>query len=393
MHESGSCTKRLKHCPTVGAIGISISLGCVLLWYVFSIGLTFYNKWLFGTYGLRYPLTVTSVHVVLNFLLSWVCRAALFRWNGKKRPVLSHKTFLYGVVPTGTSSALDIGLSNMAILYINITTYTICKSTSIIFLLLFAFLFRVEKPSFALLGVIVTISVGVMLFTYGGEAHYNTFGLLLIMTATLMAGLRWVLTQLLLQHRKFGLHNPIDTLYHVSPVMSIVLTPIALIFEGTSFFTSSHVFMGNKWSPYETFLIIAFGGTIAFVMNLSEFLLISRTSSVTLSVAGTVKEVVTICLSVVLFSETLDTMNIVGLLITIGGVAIYNVIKFREIQPGLKEASKTVHDRTRYTHGPEHDQSGNDMELLMTDGTRDKEDELFEMQDLDRNDKHGDEQY
>jgi solute carrier family 35 protein C2 len=66
-------------CPNEGVVGVLLSLLCALFWYMFSIGLTFYNKWLFRTYDLHFPLTVTSWHMVTNFLFSWICRAGVWR--------------------------------------------------------------------------------------------------------------------------------------------------------------------------------------------------------------------------------------------------------------------------------------------------------------------------
>ncbi|KNC82616.1 hypothetical protein SARC_05113, partial [Sphaeroforma arctica JP610] len=239
---------------------------------------------------------------------------------------------------------------------------------------------------FALLGVIVTISLGVILFTYGGEAEYNVLGLVLVMTATVMAGLRWVLTQLLLQHKQFGLHNPIDTLYHVTPVMAAVLLPLALIFEGTAFFSSHHIYMGDEWSPYRSCLVMGVGALIAFAMNVSEFLLISRTSSVTLSVAGIMKELLTILLSVVVFSETLNSMNVLGLFITIGGIVIFNIIKYRQMQAKALSSKHGSISSLRSGKGSSRDRGDGERLMGSSESNDDDDDVLFEMQAVDRAD-------
>ena len=48
------------------------------------------------------------------------------------------------VVPNGISTGLDISFSNKALVYITTSFYTMVKSTSPMFLLLFAFIFRLE---------------------------------------------------------------------------------------------------------------------------------------------------------------------------------------------------------------------------------------------------------
>jgi solute carrier family 35 protein C2 len=49
------------------------------------------------------------------------------------------------VLPNGVVTGMDIGLSNTSLVFITMSFYTMCKSTTPIFLLLFAFAWRLEK--------------------------------------------------------------------------------------------------------------------------------------------------------------------------------------------------------------------------------------------------------
>lgn len=73
--------------------------------------------------------------------------------------------------------------------------------------------------------------------------------------------------------------------------MALVLMPIALALEGVEFFSSSHMFLGKPGSELATLGVVTVGAVLAFAMNVAEFQLISRTSSVTMSVCGIFKEV------------------------------------------------------------------------------------------------------
>lgn len=52
------------------------------------------------------------------------------------------------VVPNGVSTGLDIGLSNYSLMLITLSFYTMCKSTTPVFLLIFAFLWGIERCAF-----------------------------------------------------------------------------------------------------------------------------------------------------------------------------------------------------------------------------------------------------
>ncbi|KAK9719956.1 hypothetical protein K7432_004475 [Basidiobolus ranarum] len=85
-----------------------------------------------------------------------------------------------------------------------------------------------------------------------------------------------------------------------------------------------------------TLLAILLGGLTAFLMVSAEFMLISRTSVVTLSVAGIFKEVITIFVSIVTFGDTVTGVNIAGLCVTLFGIGLYNWLKIHQMN--LKNA-------------------------------------------------------
>ncbi len=48
----------------------------------------------------------------------------------------------------------------------------------------------------------------------------------------LNSGLRWTLSQMVMQKSEMGLANPIDMMYHIQPWMIVTLLPFAMVFEG-----------------------------------------------------------------------------------------------------------------------------------------------------------------
>ena len=64
-------------------------------------------------------------------------------------------------------------------------------------------------------------------------------------------------------------------------------------------------------------------------MELAEYLLLSRTSSLTLNMCGIVKELVSIGLAHVWAGDELTPMNVLGLALCIGGIALHVRMKAR----------------------------------------------------------------
>lgn len=143
------------------------------------------------------------------------------------------------------------------------------KSSSLIFVLMFAFLFRLEMFSWRLVGVIVLICAGVLLMV-ATETHFVLQGFLLVLTASALGGLRWGLTQLLLKDRELGMDNPAATIYWLSPVMGITLGVLSIIIESWSSLFQSEFFDGFG-RTLMTLVYLIIPGMIAFCMVLSEF--------------------------------------------------------------------------------------------------------------------------
>jgi solute carrier family 35, member C2 len=148
---------------------------------------------------------------------------------------------------------------------------------------------------------------------------------LLVITASALSGIRWSLTQLLLQHTP-ATRNPFSTLFHLAPVMFISLLLSHILFESPAALLSHPLF------TFKSLPLLLSPGILAFCMTSTEFELIRRTSVVTLSVSGMFKEVLTVLAGTVVFGDHLAVSNIWGVLVTLGGISWYNWIKIQKMR-------------------------------------------------------------
>ncbi|KDN52570.1 TPT-domain-containing protein [Tilletiaria anomala UBC 951] len=306
----------------------------ILSWYFFSTMISVYNKWMFSTahYKFSYPLFVTSAHMIIQFIFSglllYFCgdRFIARKPNGQ-RPRPSFRDWASKIAPCALATAVDIGLSNLSLKTITLTFYTMCKSSNLAFVLLFAFLFRLEVIRWRLVGIIALITAGVIMMV-AAETKLVLVGAVEVLTASAMGGLRWALTQMLIDREGMGLNHPVATIYWLSPIMACGLVGASLAFENWHKILGGPFFHGVVRS-LRTLGLITLPGLLAFCMNLSEFALIRRTSVVTLSVAGIFKEVLTVIVASTIFGDELTPINITGLCITLIGIGLYNWLRFR----------------------------------------------------------------
>ncbi|KAH6946516.1 hypothetical protein HPB50_013779 [Hyalomma asiaticum] len=95
------------------------TVGLVLLYYCFSIGITFYQKWFIKEF--RFPLTVVICHLVVKFVLSGLLRLTYQIFTGKPRILLGWVVYVKQLAITGVASALDIGFSNWSFEFITVS--------------------------------------------------------------------------------------------------------------------------------------------------------------------------------------------------------------------------------------------------------------------------------
>ncbi|XP_038606090.1 solute carrier family 35 member C2 isoform X2 [Tachyglossus aculeatus] len=317
-----------------------LTLGLVLFYYCFSIGITFYNKWLMKSF--HFPLFMTLLHLAVIFASSALARAALGCLHARARVVLSWPVYLRRVAPTALATVLDVGLSNWSFLYITVSLYTMTKSSAVLFILMFSLIFRLEELRAGLVLVVVLVAGGLFLFTYK-STQFDAEGFALVLAASFVGGVRWTLTQMLLQKAELGLQNPIDTMFHLQPLMFLGLFPLFAAVEGLPLSTSRKLFRAEGAGALAGVLgALLGGGLLAFGLGFSEFLLVSRTSSLTLSIAGIFKEVCTLLLAAHWLGDQIHLLNWLGFAVCLAGISLHVTLKALSSKgaPGPRGASK-----------------------------------------------------
>ncbi|EAS35801.3 nucleotide-sugar transporter [Coccidioides immitis RS] len=335
---------------------LAVNVVFILLWYLFSVSISLYNNWMFDPKHLdfSYPLFTTSLHMLVQFSLASSLlyffpqlrpknpaapQATTSMTGGAPNtsPVVTRLFYFTRLVPCGTATSLDIGLGNMSLKFISLTFLTMCKSSTLGFVLLFALILGLETPSMKLIMIICTMTVGVVMMV-ADEATFNVIGFSLIIASAFFSGFRWALTQLLLL-RHPATANPFSTLFFLTPIMFVSLLVLALLIEGPSQILTGLGILTDQFGTLRTLAVLIFPGTLAFCMIASEFALLRRSSVVTLSICGIFKEVITIAAAGILYDDRLTLINVAGLVVTTCCIATYNYMKITTMR---KEAQKDI---------------------------------------------------
>lgn len=367
----------------------------ILGWYFCSITLSLYNKWMFDPVkGLKIdsPILVTSFHQLVLWFLSFLyIRYLRLEQSGRSTTIRdqlpSLKFYLKYLIPTALAAAGDIGFGNVSFKYISLTVYTIIKSASIAFVLLFGCLFGLEKFHWKLALIVLVMFAGVvmMIFTPSNETERVkdrstlVLGSCLVLVSSCLSGLRWVYTQLTLKKQDHydsvasaestvpdlgtrvassGKPHPIHTIYQLAPIMGIALfttslvvdKPFPSIFQSNLFSTGDEVRVITVKSVMKGLLLLLIPGIEVFFMTICEFGILQTAHVLTLSIAGIVKELLTIVCGMLLLGERLKGIhNWAGMCIILLDVAYYNYFRFQQDQKDNSVTEKNGEELVPYS--------------------------------------------
>ncbi|PPD83103.1 hypothetical protein GOBAR_DD19968 [Gossypium barbadense] len=293
---------------------ILLSYTYVAIWIFLSFTVIVYNKYILDKkmYNWPFPISLTMIHMSfcasLAFLLIKVFKVV--------EPVsMSRDLYLSSVVPIGALYSLSLWLSNSAYIYLSVSFIQMLK---------------------ALMPVAV-YSIGVLFKKEGykndtmltGEAKFDTWGVILQLGAVAFEATRLVMIQILLTSKGITL-NPITSLYYVAPCCFVfLLVPWVFVEYPVLKETSSFHF---------DFVVFGTNSICAFALNLAVFLLVGKTSALTMNVAGVVKDWLLIAFSWSVIKDTVTPINLFGYGLAFLGVAYYNHSKLQALK--AKEAQK-----------------------------------------------------
>lgn len=297
-------------------------------------------------------------------------------------------------IPCGLITALDVGLSNLSLVRISITFFTMIKSSSPIWVLLSAFLFGLEKVTCSLLAVGVLIVAGELLTAFG-EVEFDTVGFFLCLTAAVCSGIRWTLVQLKLNKLDPPLKGSVVVMRVLSPSMFICMLFLSIVIESPMkrLGPDQGDYFSNFENGFKTICLGLTGAFIAIAMVLCEFWLILKSNAIVLMIGGVIKELITILVGVTIFGDQLNVINISGIVVVFMGVFLYKVtLHMNYAEKDISNENESNPDFTRINSNDVYeDEPPKTNSFLHKKSKKNSDPDLalkFTIDDLDEDDMH-----
>ncbi|KAL4422706.1 hypothetical protein ABPG75_008903 [Micractinium tetrahymenae] len=282
----------------------------VVIWMAVSISVILFNKWLLAYSGFPFPIALTMWHMSFCSAVGFICIRVL---GLVKSHNMSTKDYMQRVMPIGVLYAASLWLSNSAYLYLSVSFIQMTKSLMPGLVYASGILLGTEQYQCSSAANMVLIAFGVVVCALG-EANLVIKGLVQQLVALVFEAARLTLVQILMNARGLAM-NPLQSLYYVSPACLLCLCVPFVLVEARPFFTEPPVMYPS---------VFIANALAAFALNLAVFLLIGKTSALTMNIAGVIKDWMLIFFSYAVFHAPVTRLNLFGYAFCCTGVGIYN---------------------------------------------------------------------
>ncbi|MEW5307113.1 MAG: hypothetical protein WDW36_009530 [Sanguina aurantia] len=293
------------------ATHLATTYSYIILWVVLSAGVIMINKYILSYAGFPFPVALTLIHMVFCSAV-----ATLLIKSGVVEAVnMPSDLYFRGVVPIALLFAMVLWLGNAAYLHLSVSFIQMLKASMPVTVFVAGIILGTERYQFNYAANLVMIAAGIAIASYG-EVHFVMLGVLYQASSVIFESFRLGLVQLILQSKGIKL-NPVTTLFYIAPACAAFLTIPFAFLELPKMRDPA-----TEWSLNP--LLLAGSAVSALSLNLAVFLLIGRTSALTMNVAGVMKDWILIGLSVIMYKSHVSTMQLVGYGIAFVGVLFYN---------------------------------------------------------------------
>eukprot|EP00392_Amoebophrya_sp_AT5.2_P016822 g17123.t1 len=301
-----------------------------------SAGLIAYNKYLIHG-AFPYAIALTAWHMLFCSFFSVALYSVRPDWFPTAQGIRHGGTSLPEVMlflgPLALCFGCGVVLSNVAYKYATISFIQMMKELNVVIVYSLSLLVGLEKLHWRLLLILCWI-VFASYFSISGEAKFVAMGFVVQLSSQLFECTRIVGVNKVLSNSDWCVKkvDPLSFLLLVSPCCFLALL-VALAFSWESAIYTAGVanlgaLLGN--------------GLVALGLNVCMALMMSAFAAITFVIVGVVKTVLIVLTGIVVFSESVSSMQVFGFSCQVIGAALYSYQRVLMAQEATAKAAKGV---------------------------------------------------
>mmetsp|Transcript_25496 Transcript_25496/g.25743 ORF Transcript_25496/g.25743 Transcript_25496/m.25743 type:complete len:316 (+) Transcript_25496:123-1070(+) len=288
----------------------------IIFWIFISCSMILFNKAVLSTMDFPYPMFLTTWHMFLATVLTQIMARTTSMLPGVGEKKVTFEVMQTQILPVSLFFAVSLVLANKSYIYLSVSYIQMLKAFTPVAVLIFSYVSGLEKSSCIELYVVTVICIGVAM-TSVGEMYFSLIGFTFQSLAIMAESSRLVLTNVLMKQLKL---DPLSSLYYIAPMCCLFIGTACLLFEIQSLPL-------DRMQSTEFILIMLANGAVAFTLNVAVVLLISNTSALTLTLAGIVKDILLVVLSVTVFGSPVTILQYAGYGVALLGLNLHKEYK------------------------------------------------------------------
>lgn len=322
-----------------------------------SVGIIIVNNYVFKKYNFKFGTLLTGIHFTFTFLGLLICRS-FGMFTIKRVPIRR-------VLPLCFAFVGFVVFNNLSLQYNPVGVYQLFKvltTPAIVAIQLVAYGVKVH---WKLQAALVPVCIGVALATTS-DVELNFWGLVHAVMGIITTSFYqiWVKTQ----QQDLQLDS-YQLLFLQAPISAVMVFMLSLANEP--------IFGPTGWAEYEysipSLSAIILSSVLAFMVNLSIFLVIGKTSPVAYNVLGHFKLCVILLSGFLLFGEDTNSKKVMGTLMTLAGVITYTHFQ-QNLKTGWEARDKNAAAQASATQQQallDKEANGSSIELESVKGDKD----------------------
>lgn len=212
---------------------------------------------------------------------------------------------------------------NISLKYLPVSFNQAIGATTPFFTAVFAYLMTFKREAWLTYATLVPVVTGVIIAS-GSEPSFHLFGFLMCVAATAARALKSVVQGILLSSEGEKL-NSMNLLLYMAPIAVVFLLPATLFMEENVV----GITLALAREDVRIVWYLLFNSSLAYFVNLTNFLVTKHTSALTLQVLGNAKGAVAVVVSILIFKNPVSITGMLGYSLTVLGVILYSEAKKR----------------------------------------------------------------
>ncbi|KAL4522613.1 hypothetical protein Ndes2526B_g01039 [Nannochloris sp. 'desiccata'] len=285
-----------------------------------ATGIVFANKAVFSVFKFHFTYALTFVHTIFTMIgMQGFLRSGLF----EPKIVQKRKLLPLAAAYVGYIVLCNLNLNINPVGFYQITKIAVAPAV----LAIDAVVYK-KRTSGRVTASVAVVCLGVSLATITDPQISSNFVGLIIGFGSVMATALYQ-TWAGVQQKELGLGS-MQLLHQYVPLAAALLGFLALILEPMGWFNATEdTIIGYPYS-LPSLSAIFVSAALGLLVNLSTFLVIGATSSLTYNVVGHIKTVIILTGGVIFFGDSMPLKKLGGISVAMFGIIMYSQAKLQE---------------------------------------------------------------